>query len=224
MPVSGLGYYPYWQVCLRDCYYCDSGVRSDRFGAAYVRVMSDASWPFISVEGRDQELTREEISMKSEQGLEAFQNVQNQIGFCGIWCGSCAVGNEVLRELTRRYVEFITAYGLEEWGPKDLDYKELLKGLESIENTPLCSGCLRGGGRENCEMKSCAVSKRITGCHRCWEPAACRYSEPLREMRLGAIRAGLFVNIEDVGQEELIETWTSKLRTNWPASILFADY
>ena len=73
-------------------------------------------------------------------------------------------------------------------------------------------------------MKSCAVSKRITGCHRCWKPAACRYSEPLREMRLGAIRAGLFVNIEDVGQEELIETWTSKLRTNWPASILFADY
>lgn len=36
-----------------------------------------------------------------------FANVKNQIGFCALWCGSCTVGNGVLRELTRRYKQLI---------------------------------------------------------------------------------------------------------------------
>ena len=159
--------------------------------------------------------------MKSEQGITAFQDVQEQIGFCGIWCGSCIVGNGALRKLTRRYMELIKAYGLKEWAPKDFDYEELVKGLESIRNIPLCPGCLRGGGRSNCEMKSCAASKRIAGCHKCREPGVCKHSEPLREMRSGAIKAGLFVNTEDLDQQELVRHWTAKLRPKWPASILF---
>lgn len=161
--------------------------------------------------------------MKSGQTRKAFENVRDQIGFCGIWCGSCIVGNGALQELTRRYEELITVYGLEEWGPKDFDYKELLKGLQSIQNTPLCSGCLKGGGRESCEMKSCASSRRITGCHTCREPVVCKHSEPLRHMRSGAIKAGLFITTEDVDRQQLLENWTAKLRTSWPASILFAN-
>jgi hypothetical protein len=62
---------------------------------------------------------------------KAFENVREQIGFCGIWCGSCVVGNGTLRELTERCEEIIGAYGLEEWAPRDFDYKEFLKGLAS---------------------------------------------------------------------------------------------
>ncbi len=36
---------------------------------------------------------------------EAFDRVKAQIGACGIWCGSCAVGNGSLRELSRRFEE-----------------------------------------------------------------------------------------------------------------------
>lgn len=161
--------------------------------------------------------------MKSGQTRRAFENVREQIGVCGIWCGSCIVGNGTLRELTRRYKELITVYSLEEWGPKDLDYKQLLEGLESIKNTPLCSGCLRGGGRENCEMRSCAESKKITGCYTCREIAMCKHSEPLQHMRSGAIKAGLFVTTEDLNRQHLIENWTSKLKTSWPSSVLFAN-
>ena len=32
-----------------------------------------------------------------------LENVKDQIGYCGIWCGSCIVGNGALRELTRKY-------------------------------------------------------------------------------------------------------------------------
>ena len=161
--------------------------------------------------------------MKRGQAREAFENVRDQVGVCGIWCGSCVVGNGTLRELTRKYRELITVYSLDEWGPKDVDYKELLNGLESIENAPLCSGCLRGGGRENCEMRSCAGHKRIRGCYTCRDIAMCKHSEPLNHMRSGAIKAGLFVNTEDVDGHELIEDWIVKLRTRWPCSILFAN-
>ena len=161
--------------------------------------------------------------MDDKYRTQAFENTRNQIGFCGIWCGSCIVGNGTLGELTRRYRKLVTVYSLDEWGPNDVDYKELLKGLESIENTPPCSGCLRGGGRENCEMRSCARHKRITGCYTCRDIAVCNHSELLNHMRSGAIKAGLLVNTEDVDGRQLIEDWTVKLRTRWPCSILFAN-
>ena len=46
-------------------------------------------------------------------GVESFEDVKGQIGCCGIWCGSCVVGNGALRELTRRYEEIVENYGLE---------------------------------------------------------------------------------------------------------------
>lgn len=67
-----------------------------------------------------------------------FDNVEDQIGYCGIWCGSCVAGNGVLQELTERYDRIIKDYDLEQWA--------------SIQNMPLCPGCLKGGGRDDCEI------------------------------------------------------------------------
>jgi len=100
----------------------------------------------------------EACSMKGEP----FENVRNQIGFCGIWCGSCAVGNGVLRELTRRYEQTIKRYGLEEWAPEDFDFEEFTRGLASIQAMPLCRGCLKGDGKPNCEIRACALKASVT--------------------------------------------------------------
>jgi hypothetical protein len=43
---------------------------------------------------------------------KAFENVKNQIGRCGIWCGSCAVGNGTLRDLAKRSEHLIGGYGM----------------------------------------------------------------------------------------------------------------
>jgi hypothetical protein len=42
-------------------------------------------------------------------------------------------------------------------------------------------------------------------------------------MRSGAIKAGLFVTAEDFNRQHLIDNWTSKLKTSWPGSVLFAN-
>lgn len=163
----------------------------------------------------------------TEQGVrgsmitEAFENVKRQIGYCGIWCGSCVVGNGTLRELSKRYEEVIRAYGLDHWGPESFDFDRFVDGLESIQGIPLCPGCLMGGGREDCELRTCALNKGLDGCKKCCDIAACQHVETLEHMRSGALRAGLFVNTEDVDIQWLIDKWTTDLKAKWPSCILF---
>jgi hypothetical protein len=152
---------------------------------------------------------------------ESFENVKNQIGYCGIWCGSCVVGNGVLRELTRRYEEIIERYGMKEWGPKEFDFKEFAKGLTSIQNMPLCQGCQKGDGRPNCEMRICALKKKLKDCSECDQPEACQNLEILQKMRTGALGAGLLVKTENIDRRKLLKKWTTELKDKWPHSILF---
>jgi hypothetical protein len=152
---------------------------------------------------------------------EFFENVKDQIGFCGVWCGSCVAGNGALRELTRRYDDIIKAYGLQEWGPKEFNFKEFKKGLRSIREMPLCEGCQKGDGKPNCEIRACASSKGINDCSQCDQSSDCKHSEALQKMREGALGAGLLVKTEDIDRRRLIMKWTRELRGKWPHSILF---
>ena len=133
------------------------------------------------------------------------------------------VSNGTLREFTERYEKIIEAYGLEEWAPNDFNYKEFLKGLASIRSMPLCPGCLKGGGRDNCEIKACASNKNIHDCSECQVPTACNHSELLNKMRSGAVTAGLFVKTDAVDRQQLVDKWNTELKSQWPCSILFAD-
>jgi hypothetical protein len=153
--------------------------------------------------------------------LKAFENVKNQIGYCGIWCGSCVVANGILKELTKKYEEIIKGYGLKKWAPQDFDFKEFEKGLFSIQNIALCPGCLKGGGRENCEIRACATEKNISECIECQQPGECKNLELLNKMRTGSRQAGLMVKTEKSGREKLIEKWMDEIKNKFPYFILF---
>jgi hypothetical protein len=159
--------------------------------------------------------------MNGKKNTKAFQNVKDQIGFCGIWCGSCVVGNGTLRELTRRYKELINAYSLKEWAPKDFDFDEFFKGLESIQKMPLCAGCLKGGGRDDCEMRACASDKGLQVCTSCQEFGQCKNAGILQHMRTGARDAGLFVIPTNADKQEFVRQWSFELKSKWPCCILF---
>jgi hypothetical protein len=153
---------------------------------------------------------------------EAFERVKGQVGSCGIWCGSCIVGNGTLGELAKRYEHLLRAYGLDHWGPPDFDFDQFVVALESLRGIPLCPGCLMGGGRENCELRACASTRGLDGCNRCAEMDMCEHGEILEHMRSGALEAGLFVNTGEVDSQLLVDRWTADLKTEWPCSILFA--
>lgn len=155
--------------------------------------------------------------------IPELENVKDQVGYCGIWCGSCIVGNGTLRELTRRYQETTEAYGLKHWAPADFDYKEFAKGLASIQRIPTCPGCLKGGGRDNCEIRDCALAKNVPDCTECNEQSTCKHTEILHKMRSGALAAGLSVKSGPGERKRLIETWLTELESRWPCCVLFMD-
>ena len=152
---------------------------------------------------------------------QAFENVKSQIGFCGIWCGSCVVGNGTLRKLTEKYSETTTAYGLPDWAPKDFDHAEFSRGLASIRSIPECPGCLRGGGRDDCEIRACALEKGLPDCTLCEQLGRCEHREIVNKMRSGALAAGLCVREPGQGERGLLEDWSQQLERRWPCCILF---
>jgi hypothetical protein len=152
-----------------------------------------------------------------------FENVKGQIGRCGIWCGSCVVGNGALAEFTRRCERLMETYGLRDWGPKDFDYDEFIRGLRSIQGIAPCSGCLKGGGRDECEIRSCVEGRELLDCGDCGDFKSCFHAAQLEKMRSGAVRAGLFVR--DPGEEraEALRRWNAELPLHWPQSVLFDE-
>jgi hypothetical protein len=152
---------------------------------------------------------------------DAYTNVKGQIGYCGIWCGSCVVGNGVLKKLTKDYEKIVRDHGLKEWGPRDFNFDEFMKGLTSIQNMELCRGCLKGGGRDNCEMRKCVQDRKLADCSECGVIESCRNKELLEYMRSGAEGAGLFVKRRKGKRAILLKKWRRKLKNTWPCYILF---
>lgn len=152
-----------------------------------------------------------------------FENVKNQIGFCGIWCGSCLGGNGAVQELTRHY-EQITKRGqsaLEKWAPKEFKFNEFMKGLACIQAMSPCPGCRKGGGDSNCKIRICALSKGVLNCSQCNQLTACNNFEELGKNH-PKIKEDL-VEIKNKGQAALIEKWTGELKTKWPHCILLCE-
>ncbi len=153
----------------------------------------------------------------------AFENVKGQIAYCGLWCGSCAVGNGTISELAGRLGKLIKDYGIEEWGPKGVDYKGLHESLASIHAEPPCPGCLRGGGRTNCEIRACATGKHLHECVECNDGEACENLKLLRHMRTGALGVGMIVKEKKGNRSEFLRKGEAELKRKSPSSVLFLD-
>lgn len=142
----------------------------------------------------------------------AYENVRSQIGCCGIWCGSCAVGNGTMRELTIRLEEVLRSHGLKHWAPEDLDYAGLERALAVVRRVATCTGCRKGGGRDDCEMRICCGERGTNDCLACAEVRSCRHAEILETMRSGARAADLLVKEADVPDAPLLEEWERRAR------------
>nr|MDO8098819.1 DUF3795 domain-containing protein [Candidatus Njordarchaeota archaeon] len=152
---------------------------------------------------------------------EHFKNVENQIGPCGIWCGSCAAGNGATIELARRFEEQAKKYELERWAPKDFDFKEFVKGLASLQKMPVCLGCKRGGGNPNCKIRECASSRKLENCGKCRQLVECKNFESL-ESSNPKIKEVLRKDSRK-NQKQLLTEWLPVLKTKFPHAILFLD-
>lgn len=154
---------------------------------------------------------------------KAFDNVKSQVGYCGIWCGSCVAGNGLLRDLTARYEKLIKGYGVSQWAPSGFDFDEFMKGLNALKEIWLCPGCLQGGGQDDCEIRSCARKRKSEDCIECGKFRTCTRKKKLATMRSGALKAGLQVKDKRGNSADLIREWTAEMKDRWPDLLLFLD-
>jgi len=148
--------------------------------------------------------------------LKAFENVKNQIGHCGIWCGSCGGGNGTVQELARRFEEIVKNYKLEKYAPKEFDFNEFMKGLAGMQAMPLCPGCREGGGLPTCKVKLCAREKGMPLCNQCNQITKCQNFEQLKKDH-----PKIKEDLMKIGnKKESIEKWMRKLKRKWPHCIL----
>lgn len=154
---------------------------------------------------------------------KAFENVKDQIGYCGLWCGSCIVGNGTLQALTERYRGLIKGHGVEEWGltGQGMDGNGFVNALIAIENIAICPGCLKGGGNDACTIRPCAREKKVSDCVECREKATCRNLTPLERVRTGAAKAGMLVK-SGRGEPDMA-AWVAELKGKFPHSMLWAE-
>jgi len=161
--------------------------------------------------------------MEKCQLTEGFENVKNQIGFCGIWCGSCLGGNDAIQELTRKYEQIIkrSQSALEKWGPKEFNFNQFIKGLACIKAMPLCPGCKNGGGNPTCEIRMCALKKNVTSCSQCDALTECKNFESLEQNNPKTKEE--LRKIKNVDQKKVVEKWMSELKTKWPHCVLLCE-
>jgi len=115
---------------------------------------------------------------------------------------------------------------VDKWGAEDqgFDGQEFMKILQSIQNIPICRGCLKGGGATNCKIRACASNKKLADCTECKEFMTCENREALEKVRTGALRVGMLVKNgrDKASQQQLIKKWTTELKNMWPSCILFS--
>jgi len=159
---------------------------------------------------------------------KAFENVKNQIGYCGIWCGSCIVGNGTLKELTKKYAFILEGYGIDKWGADEqgFDGKEFMKSLQAIQNIPVCRGCLKGGGATNCKIRACATNKKLADCTECTEFMKCENREALDNVRTGALKVGMTAKTEKdkASRQQLIKKWTAEVSEQFPSCVVLPKH
>jgi hypothetical protein len=110
--------------------------------------------------------------------MESPFNVKDQVGPCGITCGTCFLGNGSVAKSAKTTFDYINMIGIKEWAPmvlggSDLDWEDTEKALNWMTNYAFCEGCEKGGGPPNCAIRICAKSKEFELCNECDELGNC---------------------------------------------------
>jgi hypothetical protein len=118
--------------------------------------------------------------------MESPFDVKNQVGHCGITCGTCFLGNGSVANSAKQTLDYINMIGIKEWASlvpegSDLDWDETEETLNWMTKYAYCEGCERGGGPPNCAIRICAKEKEYELCNMCSELVDCKKFDWLGE-------------------------------------------
>ena len=105
----------------------------------------------------------------------------NKIGFCGIDCNKCELGNKTISKNAETLKNKVGNYGISQWyqlvpvsDKEKFSFDELNKGLAWLVKYAGCPGCQAGGGPPQCPVRICAKDKKFENCSRCDSIDTCK--------------------------------------------------
>ena len=149
----------------------------------------------------------------------SFENVKGQVGHCGLWCGSCVVGNGLLAEMTSQYERVACGHGVQEWVLKEKG-KDFVEALETIKKVPICPGCLKGGGDDTCRMRECTKQRGLVHCDECDAGYKCPHVRIIEHMREGGKGAGMLVAASSEERSRLLNGECMSYYEEYPGMLL----
>lgn len=149
----------------------------------------------------------------------AFDNVKGQVGPCGLWCGSCIVGNGLLAEMTAQYERVACGHGVHKWVLKEKG-EAFVEALNTIKEVPVCRGCLNGGGDDTCRMRECTKQKGLIHCDECDDEDKCPHRAMINYMREAGKAAGMIALTSPEERSSMLKDGCEPYFTEYPGILL----
>lgn len=117
---------------------------------------------------------------------EAPEDIEAQVGPCGIICSACPLGSGVVAESASRTKQFISDCKIPEWSPfvpegKDIDWALVDLALGWMTKYACCRGCENGGGPPDCTIRVCARERGYELCSSCVDLESCTKFDWLKD-------------------------------------------
>ena len=139
------------------------------------------------------------------------------VGFCGLYCGACAIYQKTIKERATQLLEVLDAYQLreiakdaKEWDPR-LGYypqfEDVLKSLMKMFGE--CPGCLAGGGPPVCEIRDCCKENGFSTCAEC-DKMPCNKLHPQIQAYRGHL--AMLQRIKALGKDQWAEEMEKKIK------------
>jgi len=107
------------------------------------------------------------------------------VGHCGLYCGACAIYQQMIKKRGKQLLEVLNAYQFreiakeaKEWDPKLKHYAQFEEVLQSLMKMfGECPGCVAGGGPPVCVIRDCCKENGLSTCAEC-DKMPCDKLEP----------------------------------------------
>lgn len=124
---------------------------------------------------KDEKYLKQLSSYIELEALSPMSSERSLIGYCGLYCGACAIYQQMIKNRAMQLIEVLNAYQFreiakeaKEWDPKLAFYPQFEDVLQSLMNMfGECSGCLAGGGPPACAIRDCCKENGFSTCAEC---------------------------------------------------------
>ena len=142
---------------------------------------------------------------------------ESLVGYCGLYCGACAIYQKLIRNRVAQLLDVLNAYQFREiaketarFAPEFQYYPQFEKVCEGLARMfGECSGCIERGGPPVCEIRDCCKERGFRTCAEC-DKMPCEKLQPQingYESHLETLHT-----IKNLGMDKWIEQMKKKVK------------